>query len=283
MRVVAFGDTGPDWQRDVARAADAAGPAAVAFLGDITDSDAPRERRKAMRRWARDMAPVGDRLVAVPGNHDHEPDGALAVWTAAVRAAGGLPYAPGEGLTARVGDLEIVGLGTGAGAHRPDPSALAVLRERIAREADPPRARVAILHEPLVPSGAHIGRSLDAHPVERDALALDLARMDVRLVLCGHEHAYVRRTLAVPGSPGRELVQVTAGGGGAALDPNCWADVAVFESRHHVVTVDLLGDRLWIEAHDLDGALLDRFSIELGPASDPAGRRPPTPVHTPRG
>src|SRR5690606_2610691 len=204
-----------------------------------------RERRKALRRWARDMAPVGDRLVAVPGNHDHEPDGSLAAWTAAVRAAGGRPYAPGEGLMARVGGLEVIGLATGAGAHRPDPSGLAVLRERIAREDDPPRARIALMHEPLAPAGAHIGRSLDAHPDERDALVVELAQMGVRLVLCGHEHAYVRRAVELPaGLPGRGPVQVTTGGGGAALDPNCWADVDVFEPRHHVVTVDLLGDRL---------------------------------------
>ena len=282
VRVVAFSDTGSATQRRVAQAAAGRAPDVVAFLGDVTDSDAPRVRRKALRRWTRDMAPIGDRIVAVPGNHDHDADGSLAEWAEAVRSAGGEPYVPGTGLVRRVGGLELIGIGTGAGVHRADAATLAALRTRTSGDAMPPRARIAMLHEPLVASSAHIGHALDAHPAERDALIVELAQMGVRLVLCGHEHAYIRRAVTVPyGLPGREIVQVTCGGGGAALDATNWTDVPVFEPRHHVVTIDLVGDRLWVEAHAMDGALLDRFGIELGPPPTSRPLRTDAALHPP--
>ncbi len=248
----------------------------------MTDTDAPRPRRRALKRWIHDMAPIGDRIVAVPGNHDHDAEGSLAEWADAVQAVGGEAYAPGHGLVRRVGGIELLGIGTGAGVHRPDAGAVAALRDHTAQDGSPPRVRIAMLHEPLVAASSHIGHALDAHPAERDALVVELAQMDVRLVLCGHEHAYIRQTLTVPyGLPGREIVQITCGGGGASLDATSWADVPVFQSRNHVVTIDLADDRLWVEAHALDGALLDRFVVELGPPPATPPLRTGTALHPP--
>jgi hypothetical protein len=228
------------------------------------------------------MAPVGDRIVAVPGNHDHDADGSLEQWAEAVAAAGGEAYVPGAGLVRRVGALELIGIGTGAGVHRPDVGALEALRAHAAQDEMPPRARIALLHEPLVAASAHVGHALDAHPAERDALIVELAQLGVRLVLCGHEHAYIRQAVTVPyGLPGREIMQVTCGGGGASLDSTTWTDVPVFRPHHHVVTIDLVDDRLWIEAHALDGSLLDRFPIELGPPPSARSRRTSTALHPP--
>lgn len=119
---------------------------------------------------------------------------------------------------------------------------------------------IVYLHPPLYSAGQH-----GSNPALQANLGPMLERYKVDLVLAGHEHNY-ERTAAIkaynldPTYPG--LVHVTTGGGGAALRPiTPNAQSVVTASVYHYLRFEVAGDELHGEAVDLQGAIVDRFTI----------------------
>jgi 3',5'-cyclic AMP phosphodiesterase CpdA len=124
------------------------------------------------------------------------------------------------------------------------------------------------VHAPLYPLGPHIGESLDSDIHLRDSLAELFVEHEVDVVFCGHEHFYASFGY-------RGLMQVTSGGAGATLhghvefedlDQECGYSLDQI-SRHkvekalHYVCVNVTSDLIDISAYDLQGNLIDHFTL----------------------
>jgi Icc protein len=112
------------------------------------------------------------------------------------------------------------------------------------------RHKFVFVHHPLYPEagkGKHHGNSLDRYKDERDRLQTLLVKHKVTMVLQGHEHLYLRKT--VDGIP-----NIITGGGGAPL-------YAKDEDGgfHHYVLVTVDGDKVSGEVVDVNGKVRDRF------------------------
>jgi Icc protein len=112
------------------------------------------------------------------------------------------------------------------------------------------RHKFVFVHHPLYPEagkGKHHGNSLDRYKDERDRLQTLLVKHKVTMVLQGHEHLYLRKT--VDGIP-----NIITGGGGAPL-------YAKDEGGgfHHYVLVTVDGDKVSGEVVDVNGKVRDRF------------------------
>jgi 3',5'-cyclic AMP phosphodiesterase CpdA len=252
--VAAFGDTGPSLQARIAAAVAATRPDAVLFLGDAVDQHGLR-RAGRFRAWARDLAPVGAKLMAVAGNHDFEPGGTPERFDAALRTLGCPPERRFR-FTFADDRIHLVGI------------SLPWRRAALAREdldwcqerfdtADPSAIRVLALHQPLFPIAGRIGVSLDAEPAARDTLLDLLERWGVRLVLCGHEHLYARREIG----PG--ILQVISGGGGAAREHAVFGHADVVSDRPHFVLIAATMEGVSLEARGAGGDLLDRVALAV--------------------
>jgi len=252
VRLAAFSDTSPPVQKRVARAVASHQADCVLFAGDAVDgSQGGLRRRRAFRRWEHEVRARLPHLIAVPGNHDFERDGALDLWHRHVNGSTG---GRGPATVLRAGPVTVAALAVGSGHHL-DPEAVSDACDAISASDSP--YRILLVHEPLFPVASHIGSSLDARPQARDALTSALREAGVSLVVSGHEHAYSRRPLP----PGDWAGQVTVGGGGANLERNAWADVPVFEPRHHVLLIDAEPDSALVRCVGLDGRLLDQFYL----------------------
>ncbi len=119
------------------------------------------------------------------------------------------------------------------------------------------------LHPPLFPVDGHLKSSV--HPRQVERLAALFKECGVGLVFCGHEHIYAR--LVYDG-----LVQVVTGGAGAPLYrplplkklPYDKAKISAYKaaSVHHFCLVKVRGEKVTLEAYDLNGKLFDRFSLK---------------------
>lgn len=97
-----------------------------------------------------------------------------------------------------------------------------------------------------------------------------LERYGVQVVFNGHYHAYARTKPIFRGQeapPGRGIVYVITGGGGAhlhAVFTNSYTAVA--SSEHHYVSAEFLQGSLVLRAIRLDGSVLDTVTIAPPPA-----------------
>jgi 3',5'-cyclic AMP phosphodiesterase CpdA len=112
------------------------------------------------------------------------------------------------------------------------------------------RHMFVFVHHPLFPEagkGKHHGNSLDRYKEDRDRLQALFVKHGVAMVLLGHEHMYLRKT--VDGIP-----HIIAGGGGAPL-------YAKDEDGgfHHYVLVTVDGDKVSGEVVDIKGKARDTF------------------------
>jgi hypothetical protein len=83
-----------------------------------------------------------------------------------------------------------------------------------------------------------------------------LVRYEVGLVFSGHDHAYERTV------PIRGVTYVVSGGGGKRLYPAGRSKWTAFsKSTHHAVLVRIDGERLYLEAVEPDGAVIDRADL----------------------
>jgi 3',5'-cyclic AMP phosphodiesterase CpdA len=158
-------------------------------------------------------------------------------------------------------------------AHMPD-SWLSLSEEQIEWLEDDLEATAkphvfVFVHPPLYPTGPHLGASLDADIEVRDKLAALLKEHEVDAVFCGHEHYYCSFEY-------RGLMQVTTGGAGSqplhdyeefhdlereygySFDEiSRWKAAKEF----HYVIVEVKGTEVEIAACDLEGDIIDQFSL----------------------
>ncbi len=114
-------------------------------------------------------------------------------------------------------------------------------------------------HVPSVNFGGHWSKW--GYP---DALAT-LAKAGVDLVVVGHSHQYERfRPVAPPsGTDGNYVTYITTGGGGASLSgvaPILYHASA--KKIHHFCLFSINGNKLTMEAIDIDGKVIDRIEID---------------------
>lgn len=128
------------------------------------------------------------------------------------------------------------------------------------------------LHHPLNTSGLHRpdDRNLDGllDRVQIGSILYPLARRTgVQLVLAGHDHSYERLR------PTNGVHHVVTGGGGSILYPMWERDPgsAHFESRHHLVEIEVQSDVLRVKAVGTNGVVFDTTEFRR---TDPASEDP---------
>jgi predicted phosphodiesterase len=113
-------------------------------------------------------------------------------------------------------------------------------------------------HVPSLDFGGH--RSAWAYP---DVLP-GMSKAGVDFILTGHSHIYERfRPVAPPdGSGGSYVTYITSGGGGASMHnvvPNVYHAVA--KEEHHFCLFDIKGNKLTMDAIDIDGRVIDHIEV----------------------
>ena len=193
-------------------------------------------------------------IYPVVGNHDLDPE---TYWQGMPMYYYVFPPEPygSEGArrwyTVAVGDVQFVFLDTQAYFGEGRRSAQeAWLAERLAdsRFAD----TIVVFHVPPHTSGMHYN---DGRTVET-AWASILQEAGVALVLCGHEHFYEH--LVVDG-----IDYVTSGGGSANLYALGvpYPGSRIVSRTSHFTLLEIYPDRMALQAIDLNGAVIDEFSI----------------------
>lgn len=180
----------------------------VAFTGDLTNLALPSEFAAGRRLLAR--IGDGERLSAVPGNHDVYTRGAarsargeqaIAPWAAGATRREAYPW-----VKAPTPWLRIYGLSSAVPAPAfiawgevgaPQLDRLAAL---VAEEDDAVRVRIALVHHNL--HRRRLTAQLTARMRDAAALAEALTRLRFTLLLHGHTHAPHRATLASDGGAG---------------------------------------------------------------------------------
>ncbi len=124
------------------------------------------------------------------------------------------------------------------------------------------------VHAPLYSLGWHRGTSLDADIELRDRLVSLLEQYEVDVIFNGHEHFYASFEYG-------EILQVTTGGAGGKLrSPASYNDLIEeygYDANEitrlktvkelHYVCVDTTETHITISAYNLEGDLIDQFSI----------------------
>ena len=253
--VAVFGDTAPPLQARIAEAVAHAGPQAVVFLGDAVDRHG-RFAGRGRKRWIRDLGPLRDRMFAIGGNHDFDPDGGLSGYAAALDELG-CDATRRTRFRLDLDGLVLLGLTVPYGTNAV-PSADLQWCEGEFATAPGGAARVVAVHQPLFPIAGRIGISLDADAESRDEFLVALRRWRVNAVVCGHEHLYARRWIA------EGLMQIGAGGGGARNESAVIGHAEHTANQAHFVMLTPGDGTLGVTAWSADGDLLDRASLELG-------------------
>src|SRR5262249_23648770 len=109
--------------------------------------------------------------------------------------------------------------------------------------------RIAFFHHPLYSSGLHEAESRNTI---RPALEPPLLRNKVDVVFSGHEHLYERI------APQKGIRYFVSGGGGRrlyGLNENGFDEVG--SSEHHFMALEIADDRMFFEANNLKGHLID--------------------------
>lgn len=120
--------------------------------------------------------------------------------------------------------------------------------------------KFVVMHHPPYSSGLQHGSSLKV----RQRLTPLFRRQGVDVVFCGHSHIYERSHPigSAFGSQHDPVTYIVTGGGGAKLydtTPNLWT--VLTKSTYNFCVVEMDGDRLKFKALDVDGKVLDKFSI----------------------
>lgn len=123
--------------------------------------------------------------------------------------------------------------------------------------------QVVYMHHPIYSAGRH-GSDLGL----RDRLEKVFAAGGVDIVLAGHDHDY-QRSLPQDG-----IVYVVSGGGSSPRRVGSADFTAVSESVLHFLFVQATGERMRVEAVDVDGDVIDAFSVSPRPALAPCEQGP---------
>jgi len=106
---------------------------------------------------------------------------------------------------------------------------------------------------------------LESTPQYRWALQEAFQEAKVDLVLAGHDRYYLRTYPIGPveETPRRGVVHLTAGGGGAELDPLAERPYSAYRAAlHHFIVLDVGGDRIVGRTIDVDGQGFDAFILD---------------------
>ena len=134
--------------------------------------------------------------------------------------------------------------------------------------------KIAYVHHPPYPTGAHLGDPLCVLVAENVNPIVE--RHGVQLLLAGHEHGYERSFPLRGGQKADASLPSTTylitGGGGAFLEnvgslPQCVLSV----SAHNYLRVDIAGTALTFSAIGLGGAVIDRITLNPPPVLAPGG------------
>jgi hypothetical protein len=271
VRFVVVGDTGSGWNSQYEVAATLAGsaPDLVLHTGDVI-----YPRNEAIRTDARCLSVYGAHMRTTPyfftmGNHD------LWAGDAAYLDAFQLPTNAVTGTehfySFDHGDVHFCSLFV---PQRSDNWRLPAytlaegslqygwLTNDLAATAKP--WKVLLLHAPVITSGPHRvdndGGVSDQAELQRILLPV-AERYGVQLLLSGHDHAFERF------APLRGVHQVVTGGGGFTLYPLYQWDPATaqFAAVFHHVRVAIEGTRLFLEAVDTHGEVIDAMVIHRAP------------------
>lgn len=130
---------------------------------------------------------------------------------------------------------------------------------------------IYFFHEPAYPTGAHIGNSLDANPLQRDKLWEIIDNSKGSIAFCGHEHNYTRRhinsdfneTINGRAFNFKQLIyQVTTGTFGAPIykDYKDKRNVDVPPiPEYNFAVVDIRDGKVNVTAYNVDGEIIDQF------------------------
>jgi hypothetical protein len=128
-----------------------------------------------------------------------------------------------------------------------------------------------ILHKP--------GYTAGHHPDEADVqnyIQPLCVQYGVDIVFAGHNHYYARTTV-------EGVKHITTGGGGAPLYACQARKVEVAEKVNHFCKIDIAGNQLDLTTVDVDGTVIDSFTLshEATPTPTPTPTSTPTPTPTP--
>lgn len=132
---------------------------------------------------------------------------------------------------------------------------------------------VFFMHQPSYPTGYNIGNSLDIDSYLRNIFWDFVDSLNGAIVFNGHEHFYSRRHIdrdyneIVDGKEftyEKKVYQVTIGGFGGPLTSNFESKAGVDVppiGQYHFAVVDVDENTLTVSVYDLEGKILDSFSL----------------------
>jgi hypothetical protein len=127
-----------------------------------------------------------------------------------------------------------------------------------------------MFHIPPYPTGAHYSNSLNANPVERDALWEIFDKYKITAVLVGHEHNYSRRVVDNSFSASsyqykNKVIQLVLGGAVAPLTSvaeDLRGVVVGPKAVYHYLIVEITGDSATFTVYDINNQIIDAFTID---------------------
>jgi 3',5'-cyclic-AMP phosphodiesterase len=150
--------------------------------------------------------------------------------------------------------------------HRIDREQLLWLQEITASDK---RFKIAFIHSPAFPTGAHLGNCLDRYPEDRDKFWQLVDSCGIDIVFSGHEHNYSRRMIDSSFSSDnkaytRNVYQIITGGGGEKLKHKFRSKEGVLVppvDEYHFVVVDIEPEGIKVTAINIKGKTLDEFEM----------------------
>ncbi|MHC4661501.1 MAG: metallophosphoesterase family protein [Planctomycetota bacterium] len=251
MKFAVFGDTRsqPKEHKKAANAILREKPAFVIHSGDFVYDG--RKSRLWDSEWFEPAKEMLKSIPVVPAIGNHENNAAEYYEIFDVTTGGAPDYA------IVIGDVEIVSIDTsrdflpGAPAKDVPPSRnYSWLKERL----EAPRKvkwRIIAMHNPAFSSGNH-GPSKNV----QYALVPLFSKYQPDVIFSGHDHCYER-------SEFEGVTYITSAGGGAPLYKKSKKNPysKVFKSVYHYTLVEIDGDKMKINAKELDGTVIDSYEI----------------------
>lgn len=131
---------------------------------------------------------------------------------------------------------------------------------------------IFFLHDPLYPTGAHIGSSLDQNKAQRAKLLNIINSANNPLIFCGHEHNYTRRHIDssfnekagdVELKLTKTIYQVTVGTFGAPFY-STYKDTKGVDvppiTKYHYAVADISSTGINVTVYSIYGEVIDKFS-----------------------
>ena len=129
---------------------------------------------------------------------------------------------------------------------------------------------IVILHTPPFPVGPHLGRGIDRDKKSRDEFWKLLDKFNVDMVLCGHEHMYVRINIDKNINPEfkHSIPEIISGRAGAPyypLNPKCpyKKNILTYSPEFHYCKIEVDSDKgITLKVYDRYHQLIDKASFK---------------------